>query len=320
MALLKRFGISLFIIWGVLTLTFAVIHLAPGDPFSLYIRPDIDPQVVENMRRQMGFDLPLWKQYFVWITEFACGNFGLSFSHHRPVTEIFAEAIPNTLQLTIAAFLLQLSAGIVIGIAAALKHRRKIDSIINTGLIFLYSMPGFWLALMAVLLFSLKLGLLPSSQMASVTVSGGAFAYLADRISHLILPVIILALPSMAVTARFVRGSMIEALEQKYITAAKAAGLKKRKIIYRYALKNALLPVVTLIGMDVPFLLGGAVIIEYIFAWPGMGRITVDAIFAHDFPVILAGNFIAAAAVVAGNFLSDILYRVVDPRIRKADF
>ena len=169
---------------------------------------------------------------------------------------------------------------------------------------------------MAVLVFSLKLGWLPSSQMQSLQIADGAWAQFTDRLRHLILPAGVLAAPFVAHTARFIRGSLSEVLQQDYIRTAYAFGIPARKVLFKYALKNAVLPLASLFGFYLPFLLGGAVITEYIFAWPGFGRITVNAIFAHDFPMILAGNFIAALAVVIGNLISDLVSKAVDPRIR----
>lgn len=314
--ILKRLAVSLLIVWGVLSITFLLMYLAPGDPASLYIRPEIDAKTVENIRRQMGFDLPLWRQYFHWIREFLSGNFGVSFTHHRPVSEILAEAIPNTLKLTVVVYFFQSIVGIILGVITAVKRGTKLDLVITSFLLFLYSMPGFWLGLMAILLFSLKLGWLPSSQMRSLTVSGGFWSESLDLVKHLILPASILAMPFAASTARFVHHSLSYVLEQDYIRTAKAYGIKSWKILFKYALKNTLLSLVTLFGLHLPFLLGGAVITEHIFAWPGLGRITVSAIFAHDFPVILASTFIAALTVVIGNQISDFLYFFVDPRVR----
>lgn len=313
---IKRLLLSTIIVWGVLSITFLIIHTASGDPASLYLKPEIDHKTVENIRRQMGLDLPLWQQYILWIREFLKGNFGVSFVQHRPVREIFREAIPNTLQLTFVVFVLQLIFGVVIGVITALKRHSKLDLSINALLLFLFSMPGFWLALIAIMIFSLKLGWLPSSQMRSFLETEGFWRTLLDRVRHLILPVTVLAAPFVAYSARFVRASMTEVLAQDYIRTAYAYGIKQRRILFKYALKNALLPLTTLSGLYLPFLLGGAVVTEYIFAWPGMGRITVNAMFAHDFPVILGSTCIAALTVIVGNLISDLLYAVVDPRIK----
>lgn len=314
--IIKRLLTSLLIVWGVISICFLILHLVPGDPASLYIRPEIPAEVVANIRAQMGLDLPIWKQYFVWIREFSTGNFGLSFTHQKTISAIFAETIPNTLRLTVIVLIFQYFVGILLGVISALRHKTLTDRIINGSMLFLYSMPGFWLAIIAIFVFSLKLGWLPSSQMQSLHEINGFWPILWDRTRHLILPVLVLSIPFITYTARFVRENLVNILAKPYILAAYTYGLSHYKIIYRYALRNALLPLVTLLGLYLPFLLGGAVITEFIFAWPGMGRITVNAIFTHDYALILASTFIAALAVVLGNLISDLLYFIVDPRIR----
>jgi peptide/nickel transport system permease protein len=314
--IIKRLVTSLIILWAVLSATFLLVHLAPGDPSMLYIRPEIDANVVENIRSQMGFDMPVWKQYFIWIKNFVKGDFGFSFVQHQTVGQILLDAIPNTLRLTVTVLVFQYTIGILLGIICAIKHKSKLDSIINSGLLFLYAMPGFWIALIAILIFSLYLGWLPSSQMNSIQEFEILWSYIWDSIRHLILPTIILSIPFISYTTRFVRDKFIDILKDPYIITAKAYGLKKNIILFKYTLKNALLPLITLVGLYLPFLLGGAVITEFIFAWPGMGRITVNAIYTHDYPLILATNFIATAAVIGGNLISDILYYFADPRIR----
>ncbi len=314
--LAKRVAQSLVIVWGVLTLTFVIVQLAPGDPASIYIRPDIDPTTVALIRKEMGLDLPLWQQYTHWMGEFISGNFGVSFVSHRPVKAILGEAIPNTLRLTVVVLIFQFAVGILLGIVMAVAEKRRASTMINSILLTVYSLPGFWLALMLIMIFSLKFGWLPSSQMASITTPQGLWAQLWDAARHLILPMIVLSSSLVAYTARFVRGNLSETLKQDYIRMARAFGLPKRKILYKYSLKNALLPLATMLGLYFPFLIGGAVVIEYVFAWPGMGRITINAIFSHDYPLILASCFVAALAVVIGNLVSDLLYLVVDPRIK----
>jgi peptide/nickel transport system permease protein len=313
---IKRLAVSILIVWGIITICFIVMHLAPGDPSSIYIRPDIDPKVAENIQTQMGFNQPLWKQYILWTTEILRGNFGMSFIHQRPINDVLAETIPNTLRLTATVFILQFVVGIALGIVSALKYKTRTDHLISAIMLFFYSMPGFWLAIISILIFSLKLGWLPSSQMQSMYEISGFWPVLWDQVRHMILPVVILSTPFIAYTTRFIRDNLIEELQQPYIFAAQTYGLSRSKIVYHYALKNALLPLVTLFGLYLPFMLGGAVITEYIFAWPGMGRITVNAIFTHDYALILATTIIAALAVVIGNYISDMLYAVVDPRIR----
>lgn len=314
--ILKRLLLTLLIVWGILSLTFLLIHLAPGDPLSLYVDPEISPRVVENIRHQLGLDQSLWKQYFTMMIGFLRGNFGISFLQKRPVSELFSEALPNTLKLTLVVFILQLVLGTLLGIFTGIRKNSKTDQVFGVASVLFYSIPGFWLALMLILLFTSTLGWLPSGQMSTLGLSGGFWTMFWDRVKHLILPVTVLVLPFVAYTARFVRGSFCEVLEQDYIRTAFAFGIRRRKIYFKYGLKNALLPVVTLIGLYFPFLLGGAVITEYIFAWPGVGRLTVAAIFTHDYPVILASTVIAALSVNIGNLFSDLLYHLIDPRIK----
>lgn len=313
---MKRLAISILIVWGIITICFTVMQTAPGDPASIYIRPDIDPKVAENIRSQMGFNQPFWKQYMVWTTEILSGNFGISYVHQRPINDLLAETIPNTLRLTVTVFILQFVVGIALGIVSALKYKKRADHFISAIMLFFYSMPGFWLAILSILVFSLKLGWLPSSQMQSMYEISGFWPRLWDQVRHMILPVFILSTPFIAYTTRFIRDNLIKELKQPYIFAAQTYGLKRSKIVYHYALKNAMLPLVTLFGLYLPFMLGGAVITEYVFAWPGMGRITVNAIFTHDYALILATTIVAAMAVVIGNYISDMLYAMADPRIR----
>lgn len=315
----KRIIQALFIVWGVLTLTFATVQLAPGDPAAIYIRPDIDPQTVAHIRREMGLDRPLGQQYLLWMGQVVRGNFGVSFINHRPVNEVLLEAIPNTLRLTLVVFIFQFWVGILLGMAMSRRQNSRLSRLLDTVLLILYSIPGFWLALMLILIFSLKLGWLPSSQMASLTPAREEWGQWIDQVRHLVLPTLVLGAALVAYTARFVRDKMSGILDSEYIRTARAYGLSRNKIFYKYALKNALLPLATMVGLYLPFLLGGAVVIEYVFAWPGMGRVTINAIFAHDYPVMMASCCIAAMAVVIGNLISDLLYQLVDPRINFGD-
>ncbi|KAA3618880.1 MAG: ABC transporter permease [Calditrichaeota bacterium] len=316
--ILNRLIQAALIVWAVLTVTFILLQLAPGDPASMYIRPEIDPAIVANIREQLGLNLPPFQQYLIWLKAFASGNFGFSFSHLRPVGKIFAEAIPNTMQLTGIVLVLQLVGGILVGTALTVIRRKSVRSLLNMSVLVVYSAPGFLLALIALWIFSVKLGWLPPSHMRSLIVDDNFWAILADRAKHLILPAGILSLPSIAYTAKIFHASLREALAQDYILAARAFGFSNRKILFKYAMRNALLPLLSSIGLFLPFLLGGTVIIESIFAWPGMGKITVDAIFSHDYPIILSTTFIAALAVVIGNLLADLSYLIVDPRVKPA--
>ncbi len=307
---------AVFLLFGVCVLNFFLFHLSPGDPTNLYFGPKVKHATMDALRKQMGWDHPWYQQFGLWFSQILRGNLGFSWSNHRPVADILKEAVPATLQLTGLALLLNVGLGCLVGIVAATRAHRWTGKLMDYAALTLYSLPTFWLGLMLILLFSLKLQWLPASQMRSFyQINPGLWARMLDRVRHLVLPVTVLGLTGAAATFRYVRGHMIDVLQQDYITQARAKGLPRRSVLLRHAFRNALLPVVTLLGMYFPFLLGGALIVEVVFAWPGMGRITYEAIFAKDYPVLMATNLIAATMVIAGNLVADLLYRFIDPRI-----
>ena len=313
----RRVLVSVPLIWALATLTFFIVRLAPGDPLAMYYSPEIDPSVMETVRARLGLDQPIHVQYVKWLAALARGELGVSFAHHRPVTEILAETVPNTLILTVWSLLMILVVGVVVGTVSAVRQYSWVDNVITVGALFIYSMPGFWLGLMLIILFSLKLGWLPASQMESVDAEYLAWGpRLWDRALHLVMPVFVLGVASAASVARFMRGSLLEVIRQDYVRTARAKGLPERAVIFRHALVNALIPVITLLGLYLPFVISGAVVTETIFAWPGMGRLTIGAIFARDYPIVMAANLLAGVMVVGGNLLADVLYGIVDPRIR----
>lgn len=314
---IRRILVSIPLIWALATLTFFIVRLAPGDPLAMYYNPEIDPSVMETVRERLGLDQPVHVQYVKWLAALTRGELGVSFSHHRPVAEILAETIPNTLVLTVWSLFLILLVGVVVGVISAVRQYSWVDNTITMGTLFIYSMPGFWLGLMLIILFSLKLGVLPASQMESVDAEYmPAFARWLDRARHLVLPVFVLGVASAASVARYMRGSLLEVIRQDYVRTARAKGLPERTVIFRHALLNALIPIITLLGLYLPFVMSGAVVTETIFAWPGMGRLIIGAIFARDYPVVMAANLLAGIMVVGGNLLADVLYGFVDPRIR----
>lgn len=312
----RRIAQSALLVFLVLTITFFLLHLAPGDPLAKYDRPDISPETVELMRTKLGLDRPLGEQYVRWISNFCRGDFGVSLRYNRPVRDLIFEAIPNTLRLTVSALILYIVVGMSLGLVSAAKKDTIFDRVNTVAALFIYSIPSFWLSLMLIFIFSLKLGILPSSHMRSIDLQDlGWFESLVDSVKHMILPAFVLGIASAAGIARYMRGSMLDVLREDYIRTARAKGLKGRKVFLKHALRNAAIPIVTIIGMSIPFLLGGAVVIEKIFSWPGMGRLAVDAIYARDYPVVLAVNFIVGVMVILGNFLADIGYAILDPRI-----
>ena len=301
----------------VLLINFLLFHLAPGDPTNAYFGPKVKTETYETMRHNMGLNDPWYSQLSNWVSHVARGDLGYSWSNHRPVRAVLADAIPATLLLTSIALLMNLTFCCAFGLYAGLTHKRKSGRIINLLALLLYAVPPFWLAIFLVYLFSSTLGWLPSSGMSSLTFAElSPLETLADRIRHLILPAAVLGLVGAAATFRLVRANVIRILDEDYIRFARAKGLSSTRILYKHVLKNALIPVVTLLGLYLPLLLGGAFIIEVIFAWPGMGRITYSAILSKDFPLLMSINLIVAFFVIAGNFLADALYNVVDPRVR----
>ncbi|MGK2935121.1 MAG: ABC transporter permease [Gemmatimonadaceae bacterium] len=318
--ILKRLLQAIPLLLGIATITFIIVRLAPGDPMDMYleqrVQRDVDPAVIELLRKKYGLDQPLPVQYAKWIGNVARGDFGESFRYRRPVATLIAERVPYTLQLAALALLIDALIGIALGIFSAVKQYSRADKAITLGSLVMYSIPGFWLALMLVLAFSVNLGWFPTSQTRSLDYellsAGGKVA---DRLWHLALPVFVLGIASAAGTARYMRTKLLDVLSEEYVLAARARGLSERVVILQHALRNALIPIVTIYGLALPFLLGGAVLIEKVFAWPGMGLLAVEAIGARDYPVIMATSMIAAVLVVLGNLLADVTYALVDPRV-----
>jgi peptide/nickel transport system permease protein len=316
--LLRRLSASLLLILALLSAVFFLVRLVPGDPIDRFTGADIGAEERALIRHSYGLDRPLLVQYRDWIGGvLVSGDWGQSLRQHRPVAAVIGEAIGPTLLLTLTAYVVHLLIAVAAGVLMARHRGRRGERIATVGGLALYSVPAFWLGQMLILVFCLRLGWLPASGMTS---PDAAFlpwpARLWDLVRHLLLPVCLLGVASAMGTARYLRNSLAEVLAQDYILAARAHGLPERVVQWKHALRNALLPVVTLAGLSLPFLLGGAVMTEVVFAWPGMGRVTVEAIFARDYPVVMGTTALAAVLVVAGNLIADLLYGVVDPRVR----
>lgn len=312
------------LVLGIATIIFFLVNLAPGDPTLLLLSPGVTGDVIQQMRENFGLDQPVHIRYVKWMGAMLTGDFGYSFSHSRPVLDVLMDFLPNTLILSAAALLVAFLFGIVLGTIQAVRQYSALDSGLSVVLLFFYSMPSFWLALMLILTMSLyarnvwELPIyFPASGMTSTDYDFLSLAgKLVDRVKHLVLPTLSLALVLMAGIARYMRGSMLEVVRQDFVRTAHAKGLPERTVVFKHALRNALLPIITLVGLYIPFLFSGTVFIETIFAWPGMGRMIVDAIFQRDYPVVMAGAFFFATMVVVANLIADLLYAVVDPRIR----
>ena len=322
--LVRRILLAIPLIFGIVTLLFFVINLAPGDPTQLMIRPGMRAEVIAQMRANFGLDQPLPVRYVKWLAALVQGDFGYSFSHSRPVANVIADMLPNTLLLSTAALLVAFLVGILIGIVQAVRQYSLADQALSVVALFFYSMPSFWLALMLILTFALfarnvwewPIYFPPSGTRSIDYASLGGLEKVLDRLRYMVLPVTALSFVVAAGIARYTRGSMLEVVRQDYVRTARAKGLPESKVVFKHALRNALIPVITLLGLYLPVLFSGTVFIEYVFAWPGMGNTIVGAITTRDYPVVMATSLIFACMVVAGNLLADVLYAVVDPRIR----
>jgi peptide/nickel transport system permease protein len=318
--IIKRLLLSVPLVLGIVTATFFLSHLAPGDPMDMYLEPQrqrqVDPEVIELLRAKYGLDQPIHVQYVAWLKNVVRGDFGESFRHRRPVKDMLVEAVPYTIQLTILAILLDALIGITMGIISAVKQYTKLDKTVTVGSLIVYAIPSFWLALMLIMAFSVNLGWFPTSQTRSMNYEDlTMIGKILDRLWHLVLPVFVLGIAGAAGTARYMRNRLLEVLNEEYIVAARARGFHERTVIAKHALRNAMIPIITIYGMSLPFLLGGATIIETIFAWPGMGRLTVGAVSGRDYPIIMATTTIAAVLTVLGNLMADVTYAAVDPRV-----
>jgi peptide/nickel transport system permease protein len=321
---LRRLLGAIPLVLGVATLVFIALSLAPGDAASVYLPLRASPEVMDQVRRSMGLDDPLLVRYVKWLFAFLQGDFAYSFNNQMPVRDLILAALPNTLILASAALVLSFFMGIVIGVVQAIRQNTLVDGLLSGVTLFFYSIPSFWLALMLILVFSVGAGALwswPVSFPASGLADPGSdllgpWDQFKDRVHHLFLPTLTLSLVLTGGIARYVRSSMLEVIRQDYIRTARAKGLSEPRVLFKHALRNGLIPVVTLFGVYFPFLLSGTVLIEFVFAWPGMGQLMVESIHTRDLPVVLAVTFLFGVMVVVGNLLADILYGVVDPRIR----
>ncbi|HXV14218.1 MAG TPA: ABC transporter permease [Candidatus Krumholzibacteria bacterium] len=297
-----------------LTLTFVLLHVAPGDPLARYLDPSVDPADVERIRHSLGLDRPLHVRFIQWAKAFVVGDFGVSLAHHRPVRDLLAETIPRTLVLTSVALAVQLVLGILVGTLAAHHRRRAVDRVLSFSVVLLYAVPSYYLAYLLIEVFAVDHSWLPTSGISTPGLGATGAVLFWDHVRHLVLPAVVLGIASAAGFARFTRGSMVEVLAEDYVRTARAKGLPESSVVWRHAFRNALGVLITLAGLSAPLLLGGAVIVETVFAWPGMGSLMVESIYARDYPVVLAINFVGACMVIGGNFLADVATQRADPR------
>jgi ABC-type dipeptide/oligopeptide/nickel transport system permease component len=300
--LLRRLALTIPVVWIVVTLVFGLIHLVPGDPVAQMLGEGAPQAEIDRLRHDLGLDRPLLEQYTTYVWALLRGDLGTSFRNQQPVVQSIAARYPATIELSIAAILVSLLFAVPAGVIGAVRRGTLIDRMIGIVTLFGVSLPNFALGPLLILLFSIVLGLLP--------VSGrGGFL-------HLVLPALTLGGALAAITTRMVRASMLEEIQQDYVRTARAKGLPERVVLFRHALRNGLLPVITVLGLQAGALLAGAIITETVFAWPGLGRLTVQAINARDYPLLQGCILTISLSYVVINLLTDTIYSVVDPRIR----
>ena len=313
--LIRRLLYTLITLFGISVISWVIITQAPGSPIALTLDPKVSPKIIEQMEKNYDLDKPVAQQYFLWLKRLVTGKL-YSFKDGRPVLDKIGERIWNTLLLNLIAVLIIFSLAIPLGIFSAKRQYTFMDNLGTFGAYLGISIPSFWLAYLLIL-GTVKLFGYPVLGMRSFVTEGfTGFESVMDRLWHLLLPSIILAIGGIAALSRYTRSSMLEVIRQDYIRTAKAKGLPEETVYYKHALRNALLPIITLFGFLIPGLIGGSIIMETVFAWPGIGRLAYQAVLSRDYPVVMTINTITAVLVLIGNFMADLLYGIADPRIR----
>ncbi|MEO7941624.1 MAG: ABC transporter permease [Burkholderiaceae bacterium] len=319
------------VLLGVTVIVFLMMAVTPGDPVDIMLgdQPATADQR-QALRHDMGLDLPMPQRFVHFLKNAATGDFGMSYFHRRPVAQVIAERLPATIELTLVSLLVALVVAIPLGVLAAVRKNTIFDRIATVASLMGISLPGFWFGLLLILFFGVTLQILPVSGRSELaidivpvthfllidTLLAGNLAAFRAALAHLVMPSLTLGLPMAAVLMRVTRTSMLEVLRQDYVTFAEAKGLHPRRVLYRHALKNALIPTVTVAALEVGSLLGGSMIIETVFGWPGLGRVVVESIFTRNYPMIQAAILLYAVTYVLLNFLADVLYTVLNPRVR----
>lgn len=313
---LKRLLQMIPILFGITLLTFLIMKIAPGSPLQTMINPKLSMEDIQAAEDALGLNDPIYVQYFKWLGQILQGNLGYSVMSGRSVTDIITERIGPTLLLTLTSYAISLLFGLIFGIYSA-THSGSVGDYILTVLAFIgVAVSSFFLALGSVYVFSLKLGWVPTGAMRTIGVELTGWSGFVDVVRHMTLPAIVMALPQTASITRYARSSMLDVIHEDFIRTARAKGLGEKRVIFVHALRNALIPIITLFGLSLPGLLGGSYIVESIFNWPGLGTLGIKAITAREYSELMALNLITAVLVLLGNFIADMLYTVADPRIR----
>ncbi|MFZ6764667.1 ABC transporter permease [Pseudoroseomonas sp. WGS1072] len=309
--LLRRLLQSMGLLLLVSVIGFAILHLAPGGPLSQFATSDMSQEDLDRIARQLGLDRPLPVQYLDWLWRMLQGDWGRSFRDQQPVLSIIGSHLGPTLELMLTSTLIAMLLGAWIGILGAIRRYSIFDMLATVGSMIALSIPTFWFGLVVIYVFSVELGWLPAGN--RYTVGDGTFL---DRLHHLIAPSMVLALVSTAIWSRYMRSSMLDVINQDYIRTARSKGLPERRILLHHTVRNALLPMITIAGLQLPSLLSGALVTETIFTWPGMGRLFLDSISYRDYPTVMGILMFSAVLVLLGSLIADLLYGVADPRIR----
>ncbi len=329
--LAERLAQLLPVLFGVSLIVFLMITLTPGDPVEIMLADQraTDEQAAA-LRRDLGLDRPLVERFLVFLGNAVRGDFGISFFHRRPVWDVIAERLPATIELTLVALIVAILVAIPLGVMAAVKRDSWIDRALSAASLFGVSLPGFWFGILLILLFAVEFRLLPvggrigfayevprvTGFLLIDTLLAGDLSAFGNTVAHLTLPAITLGLPTAALLARVVRSAMAEVLASDYVLFAEAKGLTRRRVLLRHALKNALIPAVTVTAIETGSLLGGNMIVETVFGWPGLGRLVVESIFARNYPLVQAAVLLYAVTYVLLNFIADLLYTALNPKVR----
>jgi peptide/nickel transport system permease protein len=310
----RRLLMMIVVLVGVSIVVFGFIHITPGDPAWIMLGPTARDADVQQLRAQLGLDQPIYLQYLHWLSDAVRGNLGDSIQLRRPVLNEVVQRFGNTLILAISAIAISFPGGILVGTLSAIARGSWLDRLAMLVATLGLSLPSFWFALMLIILFSMNLGWLPGTGMMSATGKGGPL----DLLSHLMLPALALAVVPLAVIARYTRSAVLEVINQEYVSVARAKGLPERLVVMHHVLRNTMVVTVTMLGLQIGFLLGGAVYIENVFSWPGVGQMLVDAILKRDFPLVQGGVLLISSTYVVINLATDLMYGYLDPRIRLA--
>ncbi|SRR6266536_2438016 len=314
--LLRRLAISVPVLLGITLMVYVIISLAPGDPVTAMVNPEqvaaLGPDFLEQQREALGLNQPILVRYAIWLKEVARGNLGYSFMDRQSIAAKIGERLWPTLRLMLMAQLIAIVIAVPVGVISAIKQYSLIDYSATVLGFAAISVPSFFLSLAGIYVFALKVPILPAAGMVTV----GQEPTIVDALWHLLLPAVVLGLAEAAPLIRYTRSSMLEVIRQDYVRSARAKGLRERTVIYQHALRNALIPLVTVIALGLPRLLGGTVIVEAIFAWPGMGTLAITAVRGRDYPVIMAINLISAVTILFSSLLADLIYAAIDPRIK----